>query len=238
MAVAHPKRDLFGGRKPADVPRYTLPEAAHHLRLPTNTIRAWVVGRSYLAAGDTKRSRPIIAPADPRLMLLSFGNLAELYILKAIRHFHRIKLPRIRRAVEYLQQRLGSRHPLLEQKLLADGRHIFVDQFGSLVSASEGGQMVFEWMGLHLDRIERDASGLPIRLFPFTRDARASSPRLVSIDPRIGFGRPCITGTDIPTAIIAERHEAGDSVTELADDYGRSRGEIEEAIRYESRRAA
>jgi uncharacterized protein (DUF433 family) len=238
MPVAHTKPDLYGGRKPADVPRYSVPESAHHLRLPTNTVRSWVIGRCYSTVSGKRRSRPIVAPADPRAVRLSFGNLAELQVLKAIRSLHSVKLPRIRRAVDYLKRQLRSAHPLLEQNLLTDGRDIFFEQFGGLVSASEGGQMVFDWIRLHLDRIERDPSGLPVRLFPFTRSAQADSPKLVAIDPRIGFGRPCIAGTDIPTAIIAERFEGGDSVEMLAADYGRSAGEIEESIQYESGRSA
>ncbi len=58
-------------------------------------------------------------------------------------------------------------------------------------------------------------------------------PRTVVIDPRVSFGRSVLAGTGIPTAIIAERYKAGESVDALADDYGRKRVEIEEAIRCE-----
>ncbi len=56
--------------------------------------------------------------------------------------------------------------------------------------------------------------------------------------PKIRFGKPCIRGTRIPTAIIVERHQAGDSILLLAEDYGRKAEEIEEAIRYEGRIAS
>ena len=55
------------------------------------------------------------------------------------------------------------------------------------------------------------------------------------IDPYVSFGRPSLTSSDIATAVIAERYKAGDSVDELADDYGCVRLEIEEAIRCELR---
>ena len=42
-----------------------------------------------------------------------------------------------------------------------------------------------------------------------------------------------LAGTGIPSAMIAERYKAGESVHELAKDYGRDRREIEEAIRCE-----
>jgi uncharacterized protein (DUF433 family) len=53
------------------------------------------------------------------------------------------------------------------------------------------------------------------------------------IDPRISFGRPVLAGTGIPTAVIAERYKAGESMDDLADDYGCQRFEIEEAVRCE-----
>ena len=60
----------------------------------------------------------------------------------------------------------------------------------------------------------------------------------VVIDPYVSFGRPVLVGTGIPTAVIAARYKAGESVDDLADDYGRSREEIEEAIRCERFREA
>ena len=40
-----------------------------------------------------------------------------------------------------------------------------------------------------------------------------------------------LVGTGIATTIIAQRYKAGESIEELAEDYGRSRSDIEEAIR-------
>jgi len=53
------------------------------------------------------------------------------------------------------------------------------------------------------------------------------------IDPRIQFGRPILVGSAIPTAVIAQRYKAGESIQGLAGDYDRPRLEIEEAIRCE-----
>ena len=47
-----------------------------------------------------------------------------------------------------------------------------------------------------------------------------------------------IAGTGLATGLIAERYKAGESVHELARDYERSEGEIEEAIRCELPAAA
>ena len=58
-------------------------------------------------------------------------------------------------------------------------------------------------------------------------------------DPRVSFGRPVLRGQGVPTAVLADRFKGGDTLQELAGDYGVSTEEIEEAIRCEfDRRAA
>ena len=56
---------------------------------------------------------------------------------------------------------------------------------------------------------------------------------LLAINPAVGFGKPVIAGTGIPTAVLAERFKAGESVQALAEDYGAEKTAIEEAIRVE-----
>ena len=96
-----------------------------------------------------------------------------------------------------------------------------------------------EIIGVYLKRIEWDAKGLPIKLYPFTRAtvaeaAPASAPRLVVMNPTISFGRPVIAGTGIPVSSIYERYRAGDSVADLARDFRLEISAIEEAIRCEA----
>ena len=51
----------------------------------------------------------------------------------------------------------------------------------------------------------------------------------------VGFGKPVIAGTAISTAIIASRFNARESITGLAEEYGCTPQQIEEAIRGEQR---
>ena len=64
------------------------------------------------------------------------------------------------------------------------------------------------------------------------------APRSIVIDPMIAFGQPVLVGSNIPTRIIEGRFSAGDSFEVLAGDYDRTTDEIQEAIRWERRRAA
>jgi uncharacterized protein (DUF433 family) len=143
-------------------------------------------------------------------------------------------LGKIRQAIHYLQKHFSSAHPLAEQRFQTDGIDLFVEKFGRLINVTQSGQMALrDLLKAYLHRVERDASGTAVKLYPFTRKRDLSEPKVVVIDPHISYGRPVLVGTGIPTAIVAERYKAGESIDELAEDYGRSRNEIEEAIRCE-----
>lgn len=225
---------FYGGRDPRELPAYALAEAAHYLRLPKPTLRSWVLGRFYPTQAGRRFFRPVIDLAGNGRHLLSFMNLVEAHVLDAIRREHEIPLQKVRRALNYVRREFPSRHPLADQRFQTDSLNLFVEKYGQLINASQEGQLAIrELLQAHLRRIEWDEAGLAVRLFPFTRKRQLEEPRVIVIDPLISFGRPVLVGTGIPTAVIAERYKAGESMDELAKDYDRERVEIEEAIRCE-----
>ncbi len=229
------KFKLYNGRDPREIPAYLLKEAAHYTAVPVGTLRDWTTGGTYTTATGRSRSRPLIVLPQKGVPLLSFVNLVEVHVLSAIRRKHRIAMPRVRSALDFLSKRYNSKHPLAEHDIDTDGIDLFVEKFGELINVSRGGQLAMkEILSLYLQRIERDESGLARRLFPFTRLAGdKDDPKVISINPRIAFGKPVIEGTGVPTSIIAERYKTGESIAEIADDYRLQTEEIEEAIRYE-----
>jgi uncharacterized protein (DUF433 family) len=218
-----------------ELPAYSIAEAAHYLRMPTATLRSWVLGRYYPTGQGQKFFPPILEIPDRRRPRLSFINLVEAHVLDAIRRDHEVALKHVRTALAFLaKQQPHSRHPLAEQDFVTDRVHLFIERYGQLINISRDGQLAMRAvLDAYLERIERDAKGLPVRLFPFTRRRTLDEPRAVVIDPTVSFGRPVLIGTGIPTAVIAERYKAGDSMDDLAADYGRTRLEIEEAVRCE-----
>jgi len=222
------------------LPAYSVAEAAHHLRMPEETLRNWVVGRLYPVAGQSKRSLPLIHLDDPKRQYLSFINLVEAHVLAAIRRRHGVRLPKVRNALDYVRRQFRIERPLIDQAFQTDGLDLFVERYGGLINASSEGQRAMkEIIGVYLKRIERDAKGFPIKLYPFTRDTKAdaapaSDPRVVVMSPTISFGRPVIIGTGIPVSSIYERYKAGDSVADLARDFRLGISAIEEAIRCEA----
>ena len=95
-----------------------------------------------------------------------------------------------------------------------------------------------EILGAYLERIDWDLSGLPARIFPITRMDHLESPKILAIDPKVAFGRPIVERKAIKTSAITERFLAGESISDLAEDYDLKVFEVEEAIRYELPEAA
>ncbi len=217
---------------PRDVPAYDIVEAARYLRMPKSTLRSWFTGQ--------ERFAPVLRAASTGPTTLSFYNLVEAHVLNAIRREHDLPLQRVRLALETAQALLPqSLHPLIDQRFETDGVDLFIRRYGELFNLSRPGQEVMrEILSEHLHRIAWSADRMPERLYPFSGTSLHDRRRSVVIDPRIGFGRRVIAGTGIATIIVAERYAAGESISELADDYGRSPVEIEDAIRSEFQLAA
>lgn len=215
-------------------PAYPFTEAAHYLQLPESTLRAWCLGSPAHAQGP-RRFEPLIRMDDPSQRALSFLNLIEVHVLAAIRRQHRVPLPTVRRALDFLGQRLRASRPLAELQFQTDGVDLFVDRLGNLINASEQGQTeMAELLRQRLQRIERNTQGLPVRLFPFARaDSSAEEVAPVLIDPHVAFGRPVLVGRSVPTSVLADRFRAGDSCEAMAADYGTTAQTIEAALRCE-----
>ena len=228
---------------PRFAPAYGASEAAQILALPPGTVRAWSFGHDYLpkAGGRRRRFQRVIAPADDARKLLSFVNLCELHVLAAIRRLHNVKLGAVRTAVEFVRDELKVDRPLASAKFMTNGIDLFVDQAGELLAVSLKGQRALrEGFERQLSRIEFDRrTDMPIALFPFTRSSDdEKAPRTVLVDATRSFGRPLLAGAGVRTEVIEQRFRAGDSIADMALDYGVEAVDIEEALRFESRRAA
>lgn len=212
-------------------PLYTATEAAHYLRLPVSTVRAWAFGQGHPRDGS-RRFKPVIELGKRQGRQLSFINLVELFVLAAIRRRHGVALPQVRRALDYLKKHFPSPHPLADHEFQTNGVDLFVEKFGEYLNLSRDGQMeIKELIEARLRCVMRDKAGVPLKLYLAPRGANECG--IVLIDPRLGFGRPVIDGTGIRTEVIVGRFRAGELIDSIAEDYGRTRAEIEEILRSE-----
>ncbi|MGH8676434.1 MAG: DUF433 domain-containing protein [Burkholderiales bacterium] len=220
-------------------PAYTLAEAAHYLRLPPSTVRAWCVGQRYFDARRNPRLfSPVIEIADRKAKGLSFINLVELFVLAAIRRKYEVGLPQVRQAVAYLKRKFPTPHPLADHEFQTNGVDLFAEKFGELLNLSREGQVEMkELLRAHLRCVQRDPAGVPIKLYLIPRNPRLDITKrergAVVIDPRFGFGRPVLDGTGIRTDVVVERFSAGEPLDALAEDYGRPKEDLEEVLRCE-----
>lgn len=94
------------------------------------------------------------------------------------------------------------------------------------------GEATWTQLAQKLEAVER-RNGRPQRL-QFVGVADGPKFSAVWIDPERRFGQPIVFPGTIPTLILHDRFLAGDSIVDLADDYGMDAAAVEEAVRYEA----
>lgn len=190
-----------------NAPLYTLREAARYVGLPEATVRYWL--------GRRRTTSPPLIHAEGQL---SFLNLVELHVLKALRESHAVNVRSVRAALEYAENTLHIDRLLLHEGLLTAAGDLFVEHYGTLISLSRHGQIAMKaLLAIYLQRVERDEMRLPVRLYPLVTGAGDSKP--IMLDPRVAFGKPVIQGRGIATWVIAHRLDAGETIETIADDY-------------------
>lgn len=206
-----------------DTPAYSCTQAAHYVGVPEHTLRRWI---------DTDG---LIATPAPSW--LSFNNLAEAHVLKAMRKTHLLSLQRIRKALDELKLLRKTEHPLLDEDFETDGVSLCIREGEDVVNLTYKGQKeIREFVSLYLHRVKRDESRKVTHLYPFIVTEHESEPKHISISPTVSFGRPVLAGTGISTAVIAGRFNSRDSIADLALEYQIDPAVLEDAIRWEMNR--
>ena len=151
-----------------------------------------------------------------------------------------VTFPKVRRSIDFLvniaTELKVQNHPLLSYEMQTDGIDMFVQYVDTvMINASrEGQQEMRPLMDAVFQRIRRDEDGHPFQLYPFTNSTiTMTNPGAVVIDPRLSGGLPVLAESGICTRIIADRHVTGESIRQLACDYGLKDEDIEEALRWE-----
>jgi uncharacterized protein (DUF433 family) len=227
---------IYGGRDPREMPAYSFADAGRLLTVNPSTIRNWAKGHEHF--------RPVLTvPCDAPVEAISFVNLIETFVLDELRRRHHFSLQQLRPYIGYMRNSFPeAAYPLAQVDLFVSNNDLF-GRFGNsqLVNISRGGQLALEEVLRDLlERVEKGPSGEGIvKLFPFiTKQRVVDSPRVVEVNPRVRFGRPVIAGTGVPTAVVAQRFAAGESIAKLVEEYDRTPEQIEQVIQYESARRA
>ena len=205
-----------------DAPAYGISEAARFIRIPRATLAYWT--------GDPN---PLIG-LPPSGEGLSFNNLVEAHVLRALRNVHGARMANVRSALLYAEEQLGISRLLLHDELLTSGGELFLDHLDQLINLWRSGQLALrKLLEDCLDRVERDEQRLPFRLYPVLPRESANE-RAISIDPRVSFGRPILSGSGVSTRALVDRIDAGEGMAEVARDYDLTEIRIQDAVLYEA----
>ncbi|MEI6318797.1 MAG: DUF433 domain-containing protein [Pseudomonadota bacterium] len=214
-------------------PAYGPAEAARYLHLPAATLRTWLVGRAYPKGDAQATFHPLIKPASTQPLQLSFYNLIEAHVLRALRTEHGVALAELRTAIAYAEKELQTHRLLLSPELRTHAGQVFLVRYAQLINLSASGQLAMRRMlEDHLQRVDWDEWQFPVRLYPYTGAMPRALERPIAIDPHVAFGRPMVQRAGVSTAAIADRIDAGETVEALAEDYDLSSDEIEQAVLY------
>jgi uncharacterized protein (DUF433 family) len=99
-----------------------------------------------------------------------------------------------------------------------------------LIVTDAGGQLV--WGPALAERINQFdyVDGLALRWHPRGRSS------VILVDPRIAFGAPVISRTGVPAWVVKDRVAAGEDLGEIEEDFGLTRGQVNEATKDGHRR--
>lgn len=229
-----------------DTPLYSLSEAARYLGVPNSTFASWAKG--YVRRSSDRRTvtgAPVLSVVPGKQATsISFIGLAEGMVLAAIRKTG-VPMQRIRPALLALQEEIGLDHALASQRLYSDGAEVLYD-FAEIHEKSpsaglardlvvlRNGQRVFtDVVTDYLQRIEYGSDGYA-QLIHLPGYAQ----RQVVADPTRSFGQPVFVHGAARVADVLDRFQAGESIPDLAEDFGVPIEDLEDALRVASRRAA
>lgn len=216
---------------------YGLAQADRLLGLPSGTARRWIDG--YNRAG--KSYPPVVREEPTGDDAVTWGEFVETRLLSEYRDAG-VPMVRMRPAVDALRDELNTRYPLASARTWLDvhGQEL-VRRVQDDVQLDRHLALVVVRTGQVIWTAEADAFRKSVE---WTDENGAAQPRLVRpaqdlrevvIDPLRGFGEPVVR--NVRTDVIGELFRAGESSDSIAEQYELARPTVDEALRYEMRRA-
>jgi uncharacterized protein (DUF433 family) len=208
--------------RPSSIPLYSLTDVARYARAQSHLVR-----RLYLGYREGDREHPPVLQSpvgDPRQAPLAFDDLIETAVITALRS-RGFSLQAARIAHRTAEEEVGD-HPFARGDVLVAGRDIYMraaEHEEHLADLTKGGQRAFERvLAEYLHKIEWQDQW-PVEWRP--------KGDIVRQNPEIEFGLPQVHG--VRTEIIRGRFEADEPIDVIADDFGLSSDDVQNALRYE-----
>jgi uncharacterized protein (DUF433 family) len=212
---------------------FTLRETSGYLGVPKSTIHEWA------RPADGRSPLITVFPRHGREATVPFLGFAEAYVLSAFRRAG-VPLQRIRPAVEVLSREIGIDHALASEHLYTDGAEVLYDfanersdaDLLELVVVRTGQKQFSELVRDYLQRITYGDDGWASQVqLPIYGRAH------VIVDPDVAFGLPLLTQGGARVEDLVDRFLAGDTISDIADDFGVPGDHVEDVIRVATRTA-
>ena len=226
---------------------YGIGEAAGYLAVPPSTLTTWAYGYERRAGTRNASAKPIVTAVRPERAgdpAIPFIGLAEGYALAAFRHAG-VPMQRIRPAIDVLAQELGLEYALASRRLYTDGAEVLYDYARHAGDTPEGESARELVVVRNNQRVFATVVELYLRRIDFAADGYAQLIRLpqyrfseVTVDPDHVFGRPRFAHGGSAVDNVIDLFRAGEPVDMVAEEFGLSRDEVEDAIRVATRAAA
>lgn len=221
---------------------YSVPQASRLTRVSPSRIRRWLRGYEYQRGDERRRSSPVWRAQLPQLeggVALGFLDLMEIRFVDAFIEAG-LSLRKIRRAAKLATELVGSDHPFSTRKFRTDGKRIFAE----VEHESRGDKALYDielnQLGIYdvilpslLEGVEFDDAGQAARWRP-----DPSVLPSVVIDPQRQFGQPIVIEGGVQTAVLADAVKAEGSIEAVARWYELPKTAVEQAVRFEFKKAA
>jgi uncharacterized protein (DUF433 family) len=217
-----------------EIPLYTVAEAARFLGVPPTSLGNWargyrvtfrsrkpVVGRPIVTSFEAGRNHPSIP----------FVGLAEGFVVLAFRRAG-VSLQHIRKAVAVLEREVGIEHALASHSLFTDGASVLYDY-----AENEHDEELLTHV-VTQQRVLADVVRDDLRLITYGSDgwpekvvSPATARPVVVADPARSFGQPIFIRGGVRVEDVLDRWRAGESLAEVAEDFGVPPEDVEDILR-------
>ncbi|RPF33067.1 DUF433 domain-containing protein [Streptomyces sp. TLI_185] len=205
-------------------------ETSSYLEIPLPTLTSWLKNK---AAGA-----PLVHQVEPVRRgqpSVPFVAVAEAYVLRSLRTLG-LRMSEIREAAAAVRDSFDTPYGLVSKRIATDGVDIFIEHgLGDLRRARDGQAPIHEVVADYLRYLSWDAGDD----FPSSLRLRQYGPEVpVVIDPRFGHGLPVVAANRVPVKAVTDLWEAGESVEDIAYEYGMEPEQVDALCRAVVRLAA
>ena len=223
MTAIVAERNVEPWRRRLYLPAYRISDAARYSGVASQTVTHWHHGDGRLGPA---------LPGRQNREHLSYLQLVEVAFVATLRKLG-VSLQRIRRARTYAAQVLNAEHPFAEYRWLTEGHHAMLNLMDVDDDASVDGLIVGD---AHGQIAWQEMLSARFAQFDYEEDLALTwhvrgRDNPVVIDPRTSFGAPMVRG--IPTWVLKGRWKAGESISDIEEDFGLGEKEITHGLAFE-----